>query len=101
MVKYRINYSKVISQANSISDIASQLSAQLRALEQMESDCRAMWKGQAADAFLAKLYALKCEMRRTKSQMSNLSSTIKYCADRIQREDREAERRAASLKSSH
>ena len=35
------------------------------------------------------------------SQMSNLASTIKYCADRIQREDREAEERAATLKSGH
>lgn len=100
-MKYRINYSTVISQANSISDNASQLTAQIRALEQMEADCRAIWKGQAAEAFLAKLYALRCEMSRTKSQISNLSSTIKYCADRIQREDREVERRAASLKSSH
>lgn len=35
-MKYRINYSKVISQANSISNDASELSAQIRLLEQME-----------------------------------------------------------------
>ena len=35
-MKYRINYSKVISQANSISDDASQLSSQIKLLEQME-----------------------------------------------------------------
>ena len=54
-MKYRINYSKVISQANSISDDASQLSSQIKLLEQMEQDCRAVWKGQAADAFISKL----------------------------------------------
>lgn len=98
-MKYRINYSKVISQANSISNDATQLSAQIKLLEQMEQDCRAVWKGQAADVFISKLISLRSEMTRTKSQMSNLATTIKYCADRIQREDREAEERAAALKS--
>lgn len=98
-MQYRINYSKVISQANSISSDASQLSAQIKILEQMEQDCRAVWKGQAADVFISKLSALRSDMDRTKSQMSNLASTIKYCADRIQHEDREAEERAAALKS--
>ena len=37
-MKYRINYSKVISQANYISDNASQLSSQIKALEQIEQD---------------------------------------------------------------
>ena len=100
-MKYRINYSNVISQANSISDDASQLSSLIKLLEQMEQDCRAVWKGQAADAFISKLSTLRSEMNRTRSQMSNLVSTIKYCADRIQREDREAEERAATLKSGH
>lgn len=98
-MKYRINYSKVISQANYISDNASQLSSQIKALEQIEQDCRAIWKGQASDAFIAKLSTLRSEMNRTRSQMSNLASTIKYCADRIQREDRQAEERAAALNS--
>lgn len=98
---YRINYSKVISQANSIAGDASELSAQIRQLEQLEQDCKSIWKGQAADAFIAKLRTLRSEMNRTKSQMSSLASTIKYCADRIQREDRQAEERAAALKSGH
>ncbi len=100
-MKYRINYSKVVSQANSIAGDASELFAQIKVLEQMEQDCRTVWKGQAADAFIAKLSTLRSEMNRTKSQMSNLASTIKYCADRIQREDRQAEERAAALKSGH
>ena len=60
-MKYRINYSKVISQANSISDDASQLSSQIELLEQMEQDCRAVWKGQAADAFISKLSTVPTE----------------------------------------
>jgi len=98
-MKYRINHSKVISQADSIRDDADQLYAQIRLLNQLEQECRLCWKGDAADAFLSKLNQLKTEMTRTKNQMSNLASTIKYCADRIQREDEEAERRAAALSS--
>lgn len=100
-MKYRINYSKVISQANSIADDAAELSAQIRILEQMEQDCRAAWKGQAADVFISKLSTLRTEMNRTKNQMSTLASTIKYCADRIQREDQQAAERASALKSGH
>lgn len=100
-MKYRINYSKVISQADLIAGDALELSTQIKLLEQIEQDCRTAWKGQAAEAFIAKLSTLCSEMSRTKSQMSNLASTIKYCADRIQREDRQAEERAAALKSGH
>lgn len=98
---FRINYSKVISQANDIAGDASQLDAQIKYLAQLEQDCRSAWKGEAADAFLAKLSELRSEMTRTKSQMTTLASTIKYCADRIQREDEEAARRAAELSSGH
>lgn len=98
-MQYRINYSKVISQADSILNDATQFSAQIKLLEQMEQDCRAVWKGQAADMFISKLRSLRNEMNRTKTQMSNLASTIKYCADRIQREDCEAEERAVTLNS--
>lgn len=100
-MKYRINYSKVISQANSISGDADQLSAQIRLLDQMEQECKTVWKGEAADTFVSKIRNLRSEMNRTRSQMSDLASTIKYCANRIQREDCEAEERAAALKSGH
>lgn len=100
-MKYRINHSKVVSQADSIRDDADQLNAQIRLLNQLEQECRLCWKGDAADAFLLKLNQLKADMTRTKNQMTNLASTIKYCADRIQREDEEAERRAAALSSGH
>lgn len=100
-MRYRIDYHKVISQANSIAGDASELASQIKLLEQLEQDCRSAWKGDAADAFIAKLSALRSEMSRTQSQMSTLASTIKYCADRIQREDEEAARRAAELSSGH
>lgn len=97
-MKYRINYTKVVSQANSISNEASQFASQIKLLEQIEQDCRLVWKGQAAETFIRKLNTLRSEMIRTRSQMSNLASTIRYCADRIQREEREIEERAKTLK---
>lgn len=100
-MKYRINHSKVVSQADSIKDDADQLNTQIRLLNQLAQECRLCWKGDAADVFLLKLDQLKTEMTRTRIQMTNLASTIKYCADRIQREDEEAERRAATLSSGH
>ena len=39
-MKYRINYSKVISQADSIAGNAADLSAQIRALEQADPSGR-------------------------------------------------------------
>lgn len=96
-MRFRIDYHKVISQANSIEGDASELAAQIKRLEQLEQECKSAWKGEAADTFLAKLSTLRGEMSRTKSQMSTLASTIKYCADRIQREDEEAARKAAEL----
>lgn len=98
---YRINYSKVISQANSISGNADELAAQIRMLDQIEQECRRCWKGQAADVFITKLHTLRNEMNRTRTQISDLSSTIKYCADKIQKEDREAAERAAALRNGH
>lgn len=89
---YRINYAKVISQAGSIEKGALELAAQVRALEQLEQDCNAIWKGQAADVFIRKLHTLSSEMLRTQKQMTDLASTIKYCADRVQSADRQAEK---------
>lgn len=98
---FRIDYERVISQANSIDRDASELAAQIKRLDQLEQECKSAWKGEAADAFLTKLSTLRGEMNRTKSQMSALASTIKYCAERIKREEDEAARRAAELSSGH
>lgn len=100
-MKYRINYTKVISQANEIFDEADRLYVQIKQLLQIEQECRIAWKGQAADVFISKINTLRNEMSRTASQMSDLASTIEYCANKIQREDQEAEHRAAALKTGH
>ena len=96
---YRINHSKVVSQANTIADCASRLSQQVNQLSIMEQSIRSAWKGQASDAFFSRASALRGEVNTARQQIAILASTIKYCADRVQREDEEAMRKAANLKS--
>lgn len=98
---FRINYSKVYNQADSILEDANRLSAQIKLLDQLEQECKKMWKGPAADVFLKKLYLLREDMSMAESQMSMLASTIKYCANRIELEDRNTIGRATNLSSGH
>ncbi len=100
-MKFRINYSQVISQVNTMNDEISQLLAQVRLLKQAEQNCRSAWKGEAADVFYSKLNALYTDIERTQKQMASLVSTIKYCADTIQQQDEEEKRRAEALKTGH
>ena len=100
-MQFRINYEKVVSQANDIRDNADRLYSQIRQLNQLEQRCRSCWKGNAAEAFISKLRELENEMSRTKIQMENLAFTIQNYADRIQQEDREAAARAEALSTGY
>ena len=96
---YRINYSRVISQANQIANYAKDLSAQINALTALEQNCRSAWQGEAAAAFLAKVSAMKAELTRTRSRIDNLATTIRSVAERIRREEEELAARAAALRT--
>ena len=96
---FRIDYARVIAQAGEIEEASSRLAGQLRELRSLEETCLSCWQGTASDAFLSKVRALYEEMSRTQKRLLTLASTIRYCADQIQREDLEAERRAELLKS--
>ena len=91
-MRYRINYSRVVSQAQEISGYAERLSSQAEAITQLEQECKQVWRGDAASAFLNKLETLRGEIDKTSRQ-------IKSCADRIQHEDEEAAKRAAAMSS--
>ncbi len=100
MTVFRINYSKVISQADTINRLAGDFHAQIRQFEAMEQDVRSNWKGQAADAFLGQTAALRADMNITYRKTIDLSNTIKNAAFRIQREDEAAEARVRQLAQS-
>ncbi len=98
MATFRINYSRVISQANSMNNLSGDLSSEIRRLENMLSEARSNWKGPASETFQRQLSNLIGDMKNTKSKMSSVSSTIKSVARRIQAEDERAAERAKKLK---
>ena len=87
MAKFRINYNKVISQANDISDLSRDMNTEIRKLEDLLSQIKREWYGPASDAFQKQLIMLIADMKTTKYNMSSVSSTIKNVANRIQQED--------------
>ncbi|MBR4357542.1 MAG: WXG100 family type VII secretion target [Butyrivibrio sp.] len=102
MARFRINYSQVIRQADTINNLSSDLDREIRKLDSMLNASRSSWIGPAATAYYNHLTLLIADMKKTKYSMSSVSSTIKNVATRIQREDeRQAElaRRLAAKKS--
>lgn len=87
MAKFRINYDKVISQANSIDDLANDLQRKIDELTDLQSMVRKEWIGPASSAFQKKLSTLISDMKSTKSDMDSVASQIKSTARNIQRED--------------
>lgn len=87
MAKFRINYNKVISEANSMSELSGDLNTEIRKLEDLLARIKREWYGPASDAFQKQLIMLIADMKTTKYNMSSVSSTIKNVANRIQRED--------------
>lgn len=90
MAGYRINYNKVVSQANDIKDLSSDLGREITNLENLLAQIKREWYGPASDAFQKQLLMLIADMKTTKYNMSSVSSTIKNVAKRIQKEDEEA-----------
>ena len=94
MAQFRINYNRVINQANDMYDLSSDLNSEIKKLENLLAQVKREWYGPAPDAFQKQLIMLIADMKTTKYNMSSVSSTIKNVANRIQRED---ERLAESL----
>lgn len=94
MAQFRINYNKVVRQANEMSDLSRDLNSEIRKLENLLAQIKREWYGPASDEFQKQLIMLIADMKTTKYNMSSVSSTIKNVANRIQKED---ERLAAKL----
>lgn len=86
----RIDYSKVVSQANDIKDLSTDLGREISDLENLLAQIKREWYGPASDAFQKQLLMLIADMKTTKYNMSSVSSTIKNVANRIREEDEEA-----------
>ena len=94
MAQFRINYNKVVRQANEMSDLSRDLNSEIGKLENLLAQIKREWYGPASAAFQKQLIMLIADMKTTKYNMSSVSSTIKNVANRIQKED---ERLAAKL----
>ena len=94
MAKFRINYDKVISQADSIEDLAGDLQRKISDLTDWQNLARKEWVGPASTAFQKKLSTLISDMKSTKSDMDSVASKIKSTARSIQREDERMAREA-------
>ncbi|MBQ8741961.1 MAG: WXG100 family type VII secretion target [Clostridia bacterium] len=87
MARFRINYSKVIRQADDIEELSRDLNREIGRLENLLSQIKREWCGPASEAFQNQLTMLIADMKATKHGMSNVSGTIKDVASRIQDED--------------
>lgn len=94
MAKFRINYSKVISQANSMDDLAEDLQDRISQLNNLLTSVRKDWVGPASTSFQGKLSSLIGEIRSTKTEMTSVASKIRSTASSIQREDERLAREA-------
>lgn len=97
MADFRINYRQVVGQANKINSLSGDLGREISRLEQMLGAMGTHWKGPASNEFKKHLRLLVADMKKTRSNMSNASSTMKDVADRIQKEDERQMELAAKL----
>lgn len=96
-MSFRINYGQVIGQANEIENLSRELNDQINALNNIFNSIGTDWSGPASNEFRRKLSALIENINHTKSSMSNVSSTIRYVATEIQKEDERQEELARQL----
>lgn len=100
-MKYRINYTKILTQVNALRKQEDYLRNEIRRLEEMENECRSFWQGETSNAFVKKLDLLSDSMYRTSKQLSELVETIWYCTEKIQQEDEKAMLLAERLEKGH
>ena len=94
MAQFRINHSKVIRQADEMTDLSRQINSEIIRLENLLARIKREWYVPASDAFQQQLIMLIADMKTTRYNMTSVSTSIKNVANRIQNED---ERLAAKL----
>lgn len=94
----RINYTQVKKQAMEIEHLGDELKTIEISLRSLISEIPSYWKGEAASAYIKVCDQLRNEISLTEKNITNVSREIRTIADRIQREDEEIARLAATLK---
>lgn len=96
-MRFRINHGQVIRQANEIKHLARDLNSEIHRMENMQHHVRSSWQGKASETFMRQCDELLENLGDVSRRMDSVADTIHRVADRIQREDEEAARRARSL----
>lgn len=99
MATFRINYSRVMSQVNSMNNLGNNLNSEIRKLDNMLNEIKSNWNGPASNAYQRQLDKLVVDMKRTRGKMVDIAGTIGNVARRIQLEDERAAERAKKLSS--
>ena len=94
---FRINYNRVIQQANEVNQLSSSLNSEIIRLENLLAQIKNEWCGPASSAFQNQLIMLIADMKTTRFNMSNVSSTIKNVAANIQKQDEHIAAQAQTL----
>lgn len=99
MAAFRINYSRVMSQVDSMNNLSNNLNSEIRKLYNMLNELKSNWKGPASTAYQRQLNKLIVDMERTRGKMVNVAGTIGSVARRIQLADERAAERAKKFSS--
>jgi WXG100 family type VII secretion target len=91
-----IDYNKAYNEANRLQTAANECANMILAHKRALADLRSYWEGASADAFVKAGEDWNKEMDSVKSELFDLSNTIKAVTDAI----KEADRRAAAAAKS-
>lgn len=94
-MQIRIDYDRVVRQANELGNIASDLDRVNSELQNIISETDANWDGEASEVYKKRCFSLSDYVRELSRDMNRVSSTIKEVADII----READERANEIAS--
>ncbi len=98
MATIRIDYERVMHQADEVDGQAARLGQSIRELETLMDHIRAAWESPASAEFLGKCNLLREEMRNNQLTMLAVAVDVRGTAKRIRDEDLRSAEMAAALK---
>jgi WXG100 family type VII secretion target len=96
----RINYERVLGQANEIEGLGGDLQRVVSDLQTLMSEIPSSWKGDASSAYLKECEDLKVKMQNTSQNIKNVSQNIRTIARIIHDEDERMARVASAAAAS-
>ena len=98
MATIRIDYERVMHQAEEVDEQAGRLGQAIQELDSLVEQIRAAWESPARREFLGQCQVLREEMRSNQLAMLSVASDVRGTAKRIRDEDLRSAEMAAQLK---